>query len=207
MCGLIGFVSTGGTVDLEYLHQLAALAERRGPHAFGFAWKTKHVEEPKLFKMPRPYSTASEKLNLAASALSLIGHARLGTSGDIDKPEDCQPLHVGPILLAHNGTVSNFRDIALQRKLQLNTGCDSELLGQLIVGFTGSLQYRIERAIKEVGGEQPHALLVMTYTKSLIAFRRGHPLYEARRAEGIYLCSWPPDGSAKLLPEGRAVAF
>lgn len=207
MCGLIGFVTTGGKVDLLYLHELAALAERRGPHAFGFAWRTKSIGEPQVFKMPGPYSTDPDKLDLAGDALALIGHARLSTSGTADDLENNQPLHVDPILIAHNGTVADFKTVAAQHKLRLKTDCDSEALGRLIVSLHGSLGFRVERAIKEVGGEQSHALLALTYARGFVVFRRGHPLYEIHRPEGVYFSSWPPDKTAKLLPEGRAISF
>ena len=39
MCGVFGFVSRDeGRMNLEILGRIAEATERRGPHAFGFAW-------------------------------------------------------------------------------------------------------------------------------------------------------------------------
>lgn len=38
MCGVFGFVSNGGKINMERLQTIARATERRGPHSFGFAW-------------------------------------------------------------------------------------------------------------------------------------------------------------------------
>jgi glutamine phosphoribosylpyrophosphate amidotransferase len=76
MCGVFGFVSRdGGAVNLKTLARVAEATERRGPHAFGFAW----IDRRGRLKCCRQTGRITDHLGLltlAADARMLVGHCR-----------------------------------------------------------------------------------------------------------------------------------
>src|SRR5947208_1937574 len=87
MCGVFGFMSReGGRVNLQALARVAEVTQRRGPHAFGFAWIDRRGRL-KCYKQTGRITDHLGLLAMAADARMLIGHCRWATQGN--------PLHLG----------------------------------------------------------------------------------------------------------------
>jgi glucosamine 6-phosphate synthetase-like amidotransferase/phosphosugar isomerase protein len=98
--------------------------------------------------------------------------------------------------------VSNYREIAAQFKLQLDTCCDSEVLGKLIVHYPGSLADRAKWAAEQTSGPLAIMGLWANPTRLLIV-KSGNPLFFARVKRGYYLSSVIDGipGSVKTVPD------
>ena len=76
MCGVFGFVSRdGGKMNVELLGRIAEVTERRGPHAFGFAWIDRRGRL-KCYKQTGRITDHLGLMMMAADARMLIGHCR-----------------------------------------------------------------------------------------------------------------------------------
>ena len=190
MCGLYGFL--GDTADVGLLAELAHLADLRGGHAHGWATTTQEHKERGLFRPDCPLPTSS-----------MIGHARLATSGAFDDLNCAQPIRAGAWTVAHNGTIPNVGTHVFRRRLTFPP-VDSALLPEFFTR-TDTLDGVIE-ALEELTAGLPLALLALRRDGLLIAARRGHPLHVATFAEGTYFCSASFPGSA-LLPDASAVVY
>lgn len=186
MCGLYGFHRRAAAPDGALLRHLAALAGTRGPHAHGQATQAGRVVGL------GPLDPAQ----LSTPVDSVIGHARLATSGAADDLTCAQPLHVGALFVAHNGTVPAAAFHALRHAVTLTTGSDSEVLARLLARAPHPSGWPSVLDLLTPG--VPLALLALLPEGGMIAARRGHPLHALRRPEGTYLCSLPFDGSLPL---------
>lgn len=184
MCGVFGFI--GKRPDKALVKELGYLAGTRGPHGYGIAMKKKSwTEQVHIHDALNRLEEVDE---------SFIGHARLATFGN-----HFQPIVGKEYAIAHNGNVYNFRELADQYGLKLETDCDSEIWLRMIEAFDGPLISRVEKAAS-LADTVATALLVFG-NGSIVAYRQKHPLYVGRRPEGIYFCSRPFDG-AELMEEG-----
>ena len=121
MCGVFGFVSRNqGRVDLQVLRRVAQATERRGPHAFGFAWIDRRGRL-KCYKQTGRVGDHLGLLGMAADARMLIGHCRFATQGS---PADNINNHPHPAdggWLVHNGQVLLARRMG-KRRIIAETG-------------------------------------------------------------------------------------
>lgn len=191
MCGIFGF--TGTLPDPNLCNQLAALAETRGPHAWGISTRTpdgqiQTVKQTGSITAARPQWPQT----------SFIGLCRMATSGTWRDPANNQPMVSGRVALVHNGNVYNDRDIFRRHAVSPETGCDSEAILVAYLQSTAlSPAARLRDAAGQVDRRSPLAVLVLEADGALVAMRRGHPLYMRPGLGGFYFCSrrWSPDCS------------
>ncbi|MBB5234456.1 class II glutamine amidotransferase [Deinococcus budaensis] len=194
MCGLYGFWRSGGPPEADRLRGLALRAGTRGPHAHGHATQGgRHVALGPVALSP--LSTVVE---------SVIGHARLATAGAHDDLACAQPFQVGPLFVAHNGTVPGASALAARHGLNPATASDSEVLALLLTRT--DLRAGVATLLDTLAPGVPLALLVLTEDGQVVAARRGHPLHALTREEGTYLCSLPFPGSMPL-PDATVTVY
>ena len=190
MCGLYGFL--GGAADVSLLAELAHLADLRGGHAHGWATATHQHRERGLFRPDSPLPAGT-----------MIGHARLATSGAYDDLTCAQPIRVGEWTVAHNGTVPNVGAVVFRHRLTF-PAVDSALLPELF-NRADTLDGVIE-CLEDLTDGLPLALLALRRDGLVLAARRGHPLHAAQHPEGVYFCTALFAGAA-LLPDASVSVY
>jgi glucosamine 6-phosphate synthetase-like amidotransferase/phosphosugar isomerase protein len=228
MCGVFGFVSEDGgrdgRVNLEVLRRIALVTERRGPHAFGFAW----IDRRGRLKMYKQRGRIGQHLNLlsmAADARMLIGHCRFATQGSPDDNINNHPHPADGGWIVHNGQLPDYEGLVGEHDLYPVSACDSEVLGLLIEEGKGNVLERCRTAVRVASpepepepepdslfsGPQPLVLLgLWPRPDRLVAIRRGNPLHLGRvSAEGCYLASLADGlpGQVHLIQDGTACLF
>jgi asparagine synthetase B (glutamine-hydrolysing) len=191
MCGLIGFT---GNADRELIDSLILKARRRGPDSFGMAWMTSSgdrvIERPLTPSWPAPFRVALPR-DLAWG----VGHARLTTCGC--GIENAQPLRIGDMVFAHNGTVYDHAGLARTHSLDLATGNDSEALGRLFVGFNYDAAATMDCLAAHQKKRTRHAFIAVLPTRMWVV-AWGQPLHILERAGVRYASSWPFPDSRQL---------
>lgn len=204
MCGIFGYVTHDGRgPDLGRLMRVAEVTERRGPHAFGFAWLDGRGRL-RCYKQTGRISQHLPLLEMAADARLLIGHTRFATQGN---PRDNVNNHPHPCdggWLVHNGMIGDYTAINRLHDLHPTSDCDSEtiaLLAEAGEGDSTTIADRVGAALALIG---PHPAAVLGLWRSgtcggrLVAARRGNPLRYGATRRGIYMASL-----AEQLPEGH----
>lgn len=178
MCGLFGF-SGPGRGDRLLLGQIAGLAGRRGPDAWGvWADGRRHANMGRV---------TAQAVAAIPAPRTLIGHARLATVLDTKRPECCQPIRAGRWVVAHNGTVPNVQALSRRFGFSLSTGVDSEAIAHLLAAMP------LHQAMSHVdhrGHFAVSALDAKTGAVELLAV--GLPIWAIARPEGRYWCSVRP---------------
>ena len=118
MCGIFGAV---GNYDVELVKLLAVLNEDRGKDSFGIYNGTEIARE-----LGRPRDSLG---SFDSQGVYLMGHTRKASVGAVSIA-NAHPFQVGPIIGAHNGTVSNFA--ALKEKYKDSLPADFDVDSQLI---------------------------------------------------------------------------
>jgi glucosamine 6-phosphate synthetase-like amidotransferase/phosphosugar isomerase protein len=202
MCGVFGFVSRDcGNLNVELLARIAAVTERRGPHAFGFAWIDRRGRL-KCYKQTGRITDHLGLLLLAADARMVIGHCRFATQGDPGDNINNHPHPADGGWIVHNGQVRHYRELVDVFDLYPVSRCDSEVLGLLIEQGKGSVLDRCRAAVQTAtppeepgslfGAPQPLVLLgLWPRPDRLVAIRHGNPLHLGTTAQGYYLASLP----------------
>lgn len=191
MCGVFGFISDRGRLpNMKRLRDIAVATERRGRHAFGFAW-VDGAGRLRYYKKIGRISENLETLAMLADARMLIGHCRHATAGD---PMDNINNHPHPAdggWIIHNGQIPNCGDLYQCCGLRPSTDCDSEVLGLLIESqSSGSLRDRCTLAVQAIDEDSPAVMLgIWSRPGRLVAIKRGKPLMIGQAATGIYLAS------------------
>ena len=219
MCGVFAFVSRdGGKMDVGRMGEVALATQRRGPHAFGFAWIDRRGRL-KCYKQTGRIGDHLGLLAMAADARMLIGHCRFATQGSPGNNLNNHPHPADGGWIVHNGQLPNYADLLGVFDLNPVSECDSEVLGLLVEQGTGSVLERCRRAVRlatedpDAGplfGEQPPVLLgLWPRPDRLVAVRRGNPLHRGTAEEGCYLASLPDGlpGEVCCLKDGTARVF
>lgn len=205
MCGIYGFA--GGPVDIERVRRIALqIEEKRGGHAFGFAWIA--GGRLRMYKQAGRLALCPSALDMVKGATMLIGHLRYATVGDTSDNSNNHPHACDGGWLAHNGTL---RGNVLQagRTLPSIGDCDSELIARFVEvspkrTFSDRIAHGLEFASSD-GSE--HALLGLWRSPSvIIAATSGKPLHFSTTDKGeTYLASLPDrlPGNVKRLDTGK----
>jgi glucosamine 6-phosphate synthetase-like amidotransferase/phosphosugar isomerase protein len=209
MCGVFGFVSLNDApVNLKVLARIAQITERRGPHAFGFAW----IDGKGRLCMYKQTGRVSDSLCLlamAADASLLIGHCRYATQGDPANNLNNHPHPADGGWIVHNGMIHDYDTAVFRHDLYPVTDCDSEVLGLLIERAGGDAL--IDRCTEAVLGVKKAPLVVLGLWKPgrLVAVRQGNPLHTGLTAAGTYLASLPDGlpGRVREFPDEQAVEY
>jgi glucosamine 6-phosphate synthetase-like amidotransferase/phosphosugar isomerase protein len=219
MCGVFGFVSReGGKLNLGVLARVARVTERRGPHAFGFAWIDGRGRV-KCYKQTGRIGDHLGLLAMAADARMLIGHCRFATQGD---PADNINNHPHPAdggWIVHNGQVRNYEQLLLEFGLFPVSDCDSEVLGLLVERGEGGVLERCRAAVQAACPDEPRTLFdsssplvllgLWPRPDRLVAVRRGNPLHSGQSEHGLYLASLADGlpGDVRALEDRTAYLF
>jgi len=151
MCGLCGVIV--GRQAKRQVREIDALSdtfiklllgsEHRGPYATGAAW-VKRDGSMQVAKEPLPACAFVQSgvflewlLGVDRQVTYLMGHTRWPSRGSVRNAAENHPICASPILLTHNGTITDharhFRRLELPRTTQV----DSELLARLAQHHTG----------------------------------------------------------------------
>src|SRR5262245_44270073 len=210
MCGVFGFVAQDekSRFNVEAMIRIAKVTETRGWHAWGMAWIDSHGIL-KYFKQTGPISDSLAYLRMAADAQVLIGHCRYATQGSADENLNNHPHPADGGWIVHNGMIPNYRELIELHALFPNTDCDSEVLALLIERAKGDLKERVDEAVACVRKSQPLVLLGLWKPGTLIAVRRGNPLYMGETKRGTYLASLPEGlpGNVSEVPNNSMMDF
>ena len=208
MCGVFGFIANDGhQVNLKRLEAIAVATQRRGPHAFGFAW----IDQRGRLRMYKQTGRISDHLGLlamAADARMIVGHCRWATQGDPANNLNNHPHAADGGWIVHNGVIRDYQELCDHHDLAMNTDCDSEVLGLMVERFEGTLAQRCAEAVGQV--DSPAVLLgLWSKPARMIAVRSGNPLMMGTAETGIYLGSLrqglPAD--AKEVADGTTLEF
>jgi len=209
MCGVFGFVSFNGKgPSMKRLEAIAAVTERRGPHAFGFSW-VDSKGRIKMFKSTGKITNALGVLTLARDAVMLIGHCRYATHGAPENNLNNHPFPADGGWYVHNGVISNHEDIIADNHFAPVTECDSEVLGMLIEAGEGRLRQRCVEAVQYASGS-PLVMLGLWKTPGrLIALRSGNPLSLGLCKGSAYIASLQEElpGRVVQVPNDSGVDF
>ncbi len=199
MCGVFGFISKNGKgPDVPRLKRIARVTEIRGRHAFGLAWENDGQVE--TFKRPGAASSCLSDLGRVRGSQAVIGHCRWATNGVPEDNANNHPHHVGKGWLIHNGRVGNYLELVEQFDLDIQTECDSEVLGMLITRGGGSLLGR-SRFMRSVAEGTMAVLGLWANPVRMLVMRSGRPLHFGEDNRGFYFASL-----ASQLP-GRVYAL
>ena len=196
MCGLFGYAGLY-EADRASLKHLAELAATRGPHSHGWDW----IDQNGGWEGYRGPGPATESLfsleNLTTK--TIVGHSRLATTGTYaggsPKLDDTMPFRAGEVSIVHNGNVREYVRIAREWKVDLDTGCDSEIIAHILDrhrAMADDLYEAIARTIQAVDDGRPFALIAITSDGEIAGAHRELPLYVANADEGTYFCSRRP---------------
>lgn len=190
MCGLWAAVSSGKKLNMERLTAMAIDTERRGPHAFGFAW----VEADGKLRMYKQEGRVSDEpymLKLAKNAKVVIGHCRWATRGTPDDDRNNHPHECGDGYLVHNGTILRHQDVIRQKRLRVHSDCDSEILCRLYERKRkGWPLQKLAKCIDAVEHKNNEIAVMGLWHQSFVFFRRGKPLHFSETKGGMYFASY-----------------
>jgi hypothetical protein len=209
MCGTFGFVSFNGKgPSIKRLEAIARVTQRRGPHAFGFAW-VDSKGRIKSFKATGKISDQLGLLSLAHDAQFLIGHCRYATHGAPENNLNNHPHPVDGGWFVHNGIISDHREIVKDHNLHPVTDCDSETLGLLIESGEGHLKTRCIEAVQYASGSPLVFLGLWSRPGRLIALRSGNPLSLGICKGRVYIASLQEQlpGKVVQVPNNQGIDF
>lgn len=210
MCGVFAYVGRNGeAMDLERVARIASVTERRGSHAFGFAW-IDPAGRVKAFKGEGRITQHLGLLGMARDAAMLIGHCRFATAGDPSNNLNNHPHPSDGGWIVHNGVVGNYHDLMEDHHLRAVTECDSEALSLLIERLPGGMVDRFAGAVRAAAPGGPVALLgLWPRPRRLLAARSGNPLCLGQAREGWYLGSLGQElpGEVRSLGDGDLIEF
>lgn len=210
MCGVFGFIANNPDerVDLEALSKVAAATERRGPHAFGFAWVDGRGRL-RAFKQQGRITDHLTTLELARDAVAIVGHCRYSTHGDPANNLNNHPFPCDGGWLVHNGVIHHHRELVGKHELTPMTDCDSEVLALMAERFDGSRHRRLAHAAAEASRSPLVTLGLWSRRTELVMVRNGNPLHVAYAKRGTYIASLATDMPARprRVANGQAVSL
>lgn len=186
MCGIFVFVCRKPPANREALTALlvkhAQRLHHRGPDAFTYEW-------------------VSDWCFFAFTRLSLVG---------LDESHDGMPLHVsgplGAMSLVCNGMIYNYKRLAAERRYELTTSNDCEVLGHLYLDYSLKRKQDEEqwpRMLQKVRGSFAFALYDSMRDRVCIA--NDHmgirPLYRGVATNGDYAFASEPVALAELCDQ------
>lgn len=203
MCGLFGFIGKGGArPDLNMLGGIAVETQRRGPHAYGFAWVDSDLKVHS-FRRPGAIADNLDDLERLADAVAIVGHCRWATQGDPEDNRNNHPHRVGRGYLVHNGKIPEWADIVADRGFEMATDCDSEVLTHLVESDRGMFAARVGRAMTCTASDIA-VMAIWSNPLRVVLGRRGKPLHLSGEDEGIYFASTKRalPGKPKVVKQG-----
>lgn len=200
MCGVFGFISSSGRgPDITRLQRIAVVTQTRGEHAFGLAWLDLDGSPIRTFKRARPASESLSQLEACRDATAVLGHCRYATHGSPEDNRNNHPHPAGAGVFVHNGVIGNHEQLIHQHRLSVQTQCDSEVLGLLMIRCAGTVAQRAAWAANQTQGELA-MLGIWRDPARLLLVRRGRPLYFGSDQRGFYFASLAPGLPGEVRP-------
>jgi len=203
MCAIIGFISRRNRpANLGLIKAMVEANIARGPHAFGFAW-VDGAGTLRCYKQTGRLTDHLALLALVRDARTMIAHVRWATHGDPRENANNHPHPCDGGWMVHNGVVENYEHLVRRHRLWLTSECDSESIALLIEDArVGTRLGKVASAVRRTEGR---LAMLGLWRQSLVAVRRGNPLSQMTRDEGLYLATLPTASSEwKPMPDGRA---
>lgn len=194
MCGLSGILlgdkvkrSAKEIEALTYTFtRLLMLSEHRGPHATGVAW-VKRDGSMAVAKDPLPARQFVRTKNyldwlfgVDRQVTYLMGHTRWPSRGSVRNAAENHPLSCAPpILLTHNGTISDHARHYTRLHLPRTTQVDSELLARIAQRHTNVDGIDVNAFIADLApldGSMSLALAATSRPEEIILLKGNMPL-------------------------------
>lgn len=196
MCGIFGFNGKKPPV-LEKIKILGLYNQSRGKDSSGYYYNGV-LEKDASINMGEWDDFIRHKVieKSRAPYHTFIGHVRQGSVGYSKGVENAHPFIIDQkLILAHNGTLYNYKDLLTEYNIEEKFTVDSKALGALIVkvGFKPILEkYVGYAALLMCDVSEPESILVYhgqsmeTYNGSKLEER---PLFFMETNEGVYFSS------------------
>lgn len=195
MCGICGVIRLDKTEFPKCMKiraiKLLEEIESRGRSAFGFyvlnpeynyyiTEKRKDIKGH-LFKIKGSVTSFFKDLQgeISLDGVSIfLGHTRAPTSGSTDNNENNHPFMTKDFILAHNGTISNDKELKEMFKLDYESECDSAVIIHLIQHFYDKYK-DVVKAIQETTKLLSGSYACWLYHKkseTVYLFRHSNPI-------------------------------
>ncbi|MBD3281988.1 MAG: hypothetical protein GF387_00005, partial [Candidatus Portnoybacteria bacterium] len=201
MCGIFG-ITIQKDSDLKKsliqkkINDLFKLSKSRGKEAGGIAIhskKTIHVyKEPispsKIIKQ-KEYKKLIKKA-LSDPPIAIIGHSRLVTDGIESSNENNQPVIKSGIVGAHNGIITNTKDLFKKFSIKREYDVDTEIILGLIKKFSekeNSLVRAIQKTFYNIKGSASLALLFKDSPYLILATNTGSLYVSINKRECFFI--------------------
>jgi len=191
MCGIVGYLGKGNTVDLliESLKRL----EYRGYDSAGIAVLRKGKIEIRRCQGKIWDLECSIRREQLDSNLG-IGHTRWATHGRPSE-ENAHPHKAGRVAVVHNGIIENYvslKEILIKEGHQFRSETDSEIIAHLIDKYIKegcNFEVAVRKAMKRVIGSYAVAAIFEGSPDMLIAVRKESPLIVGVEKEDRFVAS------------------
>lgn len=170
---------------IDTFTRLLLLSEHRGPHATGAAW-VKRDGSMQVTKAPLPArqfinsdSYIDWLFGVDCQVTYLMGHTRWPSRGSARNAAENHPIYTPPILLTHNGTISEHRRHFTRLRLRHTTQVDSELLARMAQYHAGTMGINMDaylEALQLLDGSMSVALVATIKPDEIILLKGNMPL-------------------------------
>lgn len=196
MCGICGVIRIDGEEFPKCMKvravKLLQEIESRGRSAFGFyvfnpeynyyITEKRNDIEGHLFKLKGSVSSffKDREGEIILDGVSIfLGHTRAPTSGSVDDNENNHPFMTKDFILAHNGNISNDKELKEKFQLEYESECDSAVIVHLIQYFYDKHEdviKAIQQTTKLISGSYA-CWLYHKKTKKIYLFRHSNPIH------------------------------
>lgn len=133
-CGVVGIYSTGGDNVVPMIIDALRAMQHRGQEAWGLAVPGR--EPLRRLGLVSASSSEFQKMAMACDSPCAIGHVRYSTIGQSNL-ENAQPLRVGDLCVAHNGTMTEMKNMVGGCSFSPQTTSDTLVAAQKLVSLMG----------------------------------------------------------------------
>lgn len=215
MCAINGFIAKKeGKIDTKKILKQFKVSVERGRDCFGVGWyDNKNIKHD--IKITTKYEPLAED-TFDNPRLLLSNHRAEPTTEYIKEKriEDVHPFIMGNLMLVHNGTIANDKELAKKFDAESMIGeIDTKVLAYIINENCSTEEEAAQFIVNNVKGSYAIAL---SFGKKIALVNNYKPLYFNMQPEGIYFSSLPTyitfsgefseqDNIKKLTPYSYAI--